>query len=240
MIQPRSNKSRWLILGVIALFFVVVVVFVVRMVRMEYRHHDRTNRMKHVGMGIHRYWQAKGIFPSAVNTDESGKPLSSWRYSIYPYLPENDQISKTNVPWNDSASQTVANISCYAFCWSPKGKSPENLTTNVMAITGPDTMFDEERTVSYSDTDTRDTVVAISVSNSGIHWTEPGDIDIRDVPDSITQGIDGEGVYVLFADGSVILLRPNVPLDDLRKFFTIEGAKKYDSEKVLGPYYWNK
>jgi hypothetical protein len=34
----------------------------------------------------------------------------------------------------------------------------------------------------------------------------------------------------------VWFLRHDVPLAELREFFTIDGAKRHDREQVLGPY----
>jgi hypothetical protein len=65
---------------------------------------------------------------------------------------------------------------------------------------------------------------------------EPGDLPIDKISASITQGLDGGGLCVLFADGSVSFVRADVPLDDLRKFFTIEGAKQHRREEILGPF----
>jgi hypothetical protein len=41
---------------------------------------------------------------------------------------------------------------------------------------------------------------------------------------------------VVFADGQVWFLSADIPLEDVRKFLTIDGAKKHDREQVLGPY----
>jgi hypothetical protein len=43
-------------------------------------------------------------------------------------------------------------------------------------------------------------------------------------------------VHVLFADEAVWFLDRDVALEDLKKFFTIEDAKQYEREQVLGPY----
>ncbi len=55
-------------------------------------------------------------------------------------------------------------------------------------------------------------------------------------PDNLTKGPVGDGFHVLFADGAVWFLRADVPLAEVKKFFTIEGSKQYDREVVLKPY----
>jgi hypothetical protein len=64
----------------------------------------------------------------------------------------------------------------------------------------------------------------------------PFDLSLDAIPASIVRGIDGEGFQVLFADGSIWFLSASVPIEDVKKFCTIEGAKKYDREQVLAPY----
>ena len=41
---------------------------------------------------------------------------------------------------------------------------------------------------------------------------------------------------MIFADGSVWFLAAETPWAEVRKFLTIEGAKRYDREEVLGPF----
>ena len=52
-------------------------------------------------------------------------------------------------------------------------------------------------------------------------------------------GISGQnkgGFVVLFADGQAWFLSEKIPFATLEKFFTIEGAKRYSREKLLGPF----
>jgi hypothetical protein len=111
----------------------------------------------------------------------------------------------------------------------------DSTNTRVVGIAGPGTPFDGERICRLTDIDS-DTILAIEVADFDRHWMEPGDLSLDEVPEAITKGIDGQGVHVLFADGRVWYLRADVPLDDLKKFFTIAGAREHDREQVLGPY----
>lgn len=106
---------------------------------------------------------------------------------------------------------------------------------NVVVITGPGAPFDGQRICRLTDIDS-DTILAIEVADFDRHWMEPGDLSLDEASETITRGLDGDGVHVLFADVSVWYLRADVPLPDLKKFLTIAGAKQYDREQVLGPY----
>jgi len=164
------------------------------------------------------YW---GKLPPAVMVDKGGKVYGSWRFALMPFcgleqLPEWD-LRET---WDSPANRELRNTRLELFCFQASEDSPRNLETNVVAITGPDTTFDGIQRRRLGDLPPN-LVLAIDVADSGIPWMSAGDIDIRHVPDSITQGVSGSGVHVLFADGEVWHLRKDVPLSVLKAFFTI-------------------
>jgi hypothetical protein len=137
--------------------------------------------------------------------------------------------------WSDPHGHVWPLIRLFAYCFDEGEGLLANSETNVVAITGPGTAFDGDRTYPVADL-AADTIVAIEIKDSGFLWPEPGDLDIHEIPESITGGIDGDGVHVLFADGAVWFLRNEVPLENLKKFFTVEGAKRFDREQLLGLY----
>src|SRR5262249_42651950 len=111
--------------------------------------------------------------------------------------------------------------------------SPDQLETNIVAITGPGTAFDEDHPTRLKDIPPS-TILCIEIAHSGIHWMAPGDLRLGKLPQSLSRGLDGRGLHVGCADGSVWFVTADVPLSEVEKLCTIEGAKKYDREKVLG------
>jgi hypothetical protein len=81
-----------------------------------------------------------------------------------------------------------------------------------------------------------DTILIVEVRNTGIHWMEPGDLDLRHLPQTIAADTSADSFHVGFADGEVWLLDAKVPVDELRKFLTLEGARQWDRQSCLGPY----
>jgi hypothetical protein len=88
-----------------------------------------------------------------------------------------------------------------------------------------------------------DAILVVEVNHSGIHYRQPGDLDIRTMPREINPpkgvGISsalGDRFHVGFADGAVWALSPEIPFETLEKFFTVESAKQYDRDELLGPY----
>ncbi|MEK6250060.1 MAG: hypothetical protein N2C12_17885 [Planctomycetales bacterium] len=114
--------------------------------------------------------------------------------------------------------------------------------TNVSVVTGPDTPFDESRTQDLKEMD-EDTIILVEVRDSGVHWAQPWDLDLRTMPSEINPtngtGISGNfdgGFFVGFADGKVWFLDNDIPFDQLKPFLTLSGARELDREEVLEPY----
>jgi prepilin-type processing-associated H-X9-DG protein len=79
---------------------------------------------------------------------------------------------------------------------------------------------------------TSNTILVVEVANSGIHWMDPRDLHIDQMPMSVgtsmTQGISSHHpnvVMALFADGHTQALTGNTPPEILRALFTIAGAE---------------
>lgn len=197
----------------------------------------RANSLKQIGFGFHNCHDSQKRFPAAVHTDESGRPLCSWRLRLLPFM-EGIMIGiHYGKPWDDPVHRQVTADPRYnLFSLAADGNSPDRFHTDFVALTGPGTPLDEGQGCRIEDLDTSDTILVIEVAESNIHWTAPGDLNIDEIPEANTAGPDGGGVHVLFANGEVWFLHRDVPLVDLKQFFTIEGGEKYDREKLLAPY----
>jgi hypothetical protein len=135
-------------------------------------------------------------------------------------------------------------IPCRMFCFRPslQDKSKQCMT-NVFAITGPGTAFDDEKPKIRMKDLPPELILLAEVRESGVHWMAPGDFDVRTMPavcgDPQGKGISGtlpDGFFVAFADGEAWFLSNDTPFEELKKFFTIDECKKHSREKTLGPY----
>ena len=191
--------------------------------------------LKEIGLAFRWLDEAYGRLPPAVRLDEQGKPLSSWRFQICPFLESFMQGVDYDKPWNDPENRTAMVAFAPFFCGQQNESSPTRFHTRFMVVTGPGTPFDGQRVCRLADLDD-DTVLVVKVISSGVHWMEPGDLSIDQLPASLAQGPGGDGLCVLFADGAVWLLDKDTPIEKLKPFFTIEGAKQNDRQTLLGPY----
>ncbi len=181
----------------------------------------------------------------------SGRALYSWRAEVATYR-DNWFFNgggdwDPSLPWSDPANKQMADYP-WQFCYDAlvgwEFPRDYNTDTFMMAITGPGTPLGDGDEVpkSLEDLD-GDTILVVEVRDSGLHWMAPGDLDIGAMP-RVINGLDGKGIssrhrggfHALFADERIWFLSEDVPFDELEKFFTVEGAKKYDAEQCLGAY----
>ncbi len=191
-----------------------------------------SKNMRQAVLGLLFFEQAYDRLPPAVHRDKTGRPLCSWRLRVIPFIVGIMLTIEYDRRWDDPLNQWLSTRPWFTFCWLP---DENRLHTNIVAITGRGTAFEEGRVTRGKDI-APDTILAVEIAKSNICWAEPGDLDIAHVPESIVRGMDGSGVHVAFADGEVWYIRADVPLGELKKFFTIEGAKRYHREQVLRPY----
>lgn len=207
---------------------------------------EYNDRHGHLPFPIRRETAGRPTKPGMPNG--SGRALYSWRAEVAIYRGINmggdwDPSSA----WNDPANRRMAEYP-WQFCYDGlvKWRAPKNYSrkTCMMAITGPGTPLGDgnEPPKSLRDLD-GDTILVVEVRDSGIHWMAPGDLDIRTMPRAI-KAADGQGIssrypggfHVLLADWRIWFVSQDVPFEKLEKFFTVEGARKYDAAELLGPY----
>jgi hypothetical protein len=179
------------------------------------------------------YELERHYLPPAVNRDSHGRPLSSWRFGITPFFQSGFTGMRLDARWDDPINRRWASKSPRCYCFAANAAASHH--TNIVAVTGPGTAFDPARQWRSEDLPIA-TILLIEIANSGLHWMQPGDLSIDHVPPTITSGLYGKGVHVVFANGDVWFLKNDVPLENLKKFFTIDGAKKNDRNVLLRPY----
>ena len=181
-----------------------------------------------------------------------GEPLYSWRLELLPYMEISSQHKWVPAEsWNSPSNRDLVQMS-FAFSYDESRRSRKPVETGVqtfpettvLAITGPGTAFGagQEPPKSLKEIP-GNTILVVESRTSGIPWPSPGDFDLRTMPQTINapdgKGISSrypEGFNVIFADTQVWFLSHDVPFENLKKFFTIEDAKKYDRERLLGPF----
>lgn len=212
---------------------IVLAFFAVRMARVTQQREHRANCLKQIGSALQSFDDRYKRLPLAVHTDASGRPLSSWRFQLVPFLEAIMRDLDYQGRWDDPRNVWLTRRPSWVYCLPMEPVSTKSLHTNVVAITGPGTAFDGDKECRLCNLAPH-TILAIEIVDSGIPWAAPGDLALEDVTQSILQGVDGKGVQVLFANGHVGLIPADMPLDDFKNLCTIKGAKKHDGKQVPG------
>jgi len=202
-----------------------------------------------LGLMLQNYSDTFGSLPPPIARDGSGKPVHSWRLTVLPLDANPGFMTDTaglmdwpiGEPWN-----APGNAWCKATntAYSYDGRSDgEASSTNIVAITGPGTAFGDGNSVApKSITELpHDAILCVEARATDIHWMEPRDFDIRNLPNTINgaAGISSRyqaGFHVLFADGDVWFISHSVPFETLAKFLSVDDAEKHDRQQVLGEY----
>ena len=81
-----------------------------------------------------------------------------------------------------------------------------------------------------------DTILLIEIEDSDTPWAAPGDLDVDELEQRHMSGVDGDGVFIAFADLEVWYLRQNLPVEVVKRFCRVETAAIRDRDVELGPY----
>jgi hypothetical protein len=187
---------------------------------------------------LHELADQDPLLPYAVqrrdNSDPNSEALYSWRCFVPRNLGYQTMSHDLTSSWDAPTNAAMRAVRPHMFCADQTSAS--NGHTQFLAITGPGTAFGDGTSPPRALLSLpADTILIVETRNSGIHWTEPGDFDIRTMPRTIDShdgtGISGHyprGFHVAFADAEYWCLS--------NKFFSVEGAENNDREELLGPY----
>lgn len=193
------------------------------------------------------YEADNGQLPAAGGGSDGSMTQPSWRVALLPYLEYSHVYAqyKQDEPWNGESNSALATrLGTPREYRSPVYDNPQPDCTQYVAVVGPGTAWDPDgprRLADLSET-TPDLILLVDSPMSDIHWMEPRDLSLEQMSAEAIARRDREGVprligrFVLFADGQAWQLNEDCPESEIAKFFTIEGARKYHREEVLGPY----
>jgi hypothetical protein len=193
---------------------------------------------RQIAMALANYAEAFGTLPPS----QSGTPGYSWRFAIQPFI-EGPGVAGMDpaVSWNDPRYATWAALRhpCYSF------GTDESKDTNVVAVVGTDTAWNL-RGRSETSAPSSDTLLCVECRGTGVHWMEPGDLNIdddrldggtvRDSKGSFRLGNGCGGIHLLFGDFTVWYLSDATPIEEIRKFMTMGGDRKFDRDAGLKAY----
>ncbi len=224
--MTRSSKLwRCLLLAVIAGLVGVALVGEVRSRRQVVAMKTTKDRLKQIELALHSYHEEYRSFPPVYVKGPDDRMWHSWRTLLLPYLGEQDFAAKYRFdePWDGPHNRELA-AKCPEVFQSPHwGAEPGK--TNFYGVVGPGTAWPTRHPIGYRD--------ALNGTSNTIHvvegpplvtWLQPRDLSYREW-NAALRSPGGNGLHVVFMDGSVRFLRPTLPKQTLMRLLTVSPGK---------------
>jgi len=212
----------------------------VRQAREAARASQCVGNFKQIALALANYHSAFDCFPPAYVADATGKPMHSWRVLILPFLEQSVLYNAYDFaePWDGPNNRLL--IDRIPSPYNCPSRGAGRGLTSYVAIVGPDTAFPHASI--RKSTDIRDgtsrTILGGEVSNIGIVWTEPRDLDVATmswaIDDPARPGLSSfhdRGPAVAFVDGYIRRLGTFRPPGTLKALTTIDGGEPVDLDK---------
>lgn len=245
-----SGSTVWIVVavvcggGVVAVAVLAILIALllpaVQQAREAARRAQCRNNLKQIALALHNYHDAYGAFPPAYVADEDGNPMHSWRVLILPFLGETALYRSYDLsqPWDSPANQFVLDNMPAVFRCPSHPQDPASTMTHYAGVFGPGCVFEKPEgafaapeAVSIRDiTDgTSNTLLVGEVTDAGIPWTKPEDIDVTQHP-TLNQpgGFSSHhvgGVNFVMCDGAVRFISENIGTPTLKLLFTTNDAQ---------------
>jgi hypothetical protein len=192
--------------------------------------------LKQIGLALQNYHDDYQSLPPAYIADAAGRPMHSWRVLILPYLEQKALYDKYdfNEPWNGPNNSKLHN-ELRVFCCPSRSAPYENRDTNYVVVAGTETAWPGDKAVGFGNiTDgPSNTILVVEITNSGIHWMEPRDLDFAQMPMAVNPQ-HGRGIssahpnvaLVVFADGHTYALTTKTQPETVRRLLTIADGER--------------
>jgi hypothetical protein len=235
-----ANLTRivywFLAVGSVIALFIFLLLPNVRYAPEAARRMQCSNHLKQIGLALQNYHDGYGTLPPAYVADAEGKPMHSWRVLILPYMEHKGLYTRYNFnePWNGPNNSRLHREVVHEFC-CPSRSRQESTETSYVAVVDPQTAWPREKAIGFSSvTDgNSNTILVVEMAKSGIHWMEPRDLQMAEIPIAVNQkgsrGISSEHANValaLFADGHTAALTYNTPAEIIRRLLTIADGEQ--------------
>lgn len=201
------------------------------------RHMVMCSHFKQQVLAIHNYHADQKVVPQAVTYNANHELAYGWRTSLLDYLEAGSLFAgyDKNAAWNSIANANHCNLPL-ELLQRPKVRNKVANATNIVAVTGPGTLFPDDRFTTFADVtdDPATTIMLVEIDNSDILGYEPRDLHIHTMsflindPDRSQPCMGNrraKGAWVGMVDGSVKFIPENTPPETLKAMLTIAGGE---------------
>lgn len=196
------------------------------------------NNLSRIARALSTYAATHGAYPPAVTYDKDGKPMHSWRVLILQELGEYDTHNKYKFdePWDSPDNSTLVGTQCPRVFISPARPDHQYAAeSSYFLVVGDGTIF-PSTTPPLTPSQIRDgqdnTLIVVEAQNTSHVWTEPIDVDFRNLKGTANSvGIGGthtQGFTAGFADGTSAWIPNDTPTEQIRSLITVNGNEPVD------------
>jgi prepilin-type processing-associated H-X9-DG protein len=231
-VTGKGMARTGIMLGAVTTFMVVLVGLLA-----EGREPSRralcASNLKQIGMAMHNYVSAFGVFPPAATYDRDGKPLLSWRVLLLPYLEQGDLYKQFHLDEAfDSASNKPLGDRMPRVFECPSGELSQGLTTYEI-IVDPRSMFTGKPTgVPLANViDGTSKTLLVVEGASPVLWTKPDGLALVSSKPLLGMGSKHPGRFnAVMVDGSLRFEKTEggdaISPQDLRALVTRDGNEQ--------------
>jgi Tol biopolymer transport system component len=198
-----------------------------------------TQNLRRLGLALHNYHDTFRRLPPAYRSDESGKPLLSWRVLVLPFLEQGPLYEQFHLdePWDSEHNRKLI-AAMPAVFRSPQSRAQPG-KTNYLGVGGQRGIFPGKEGIRFASImdGMSNTIAVVEVDDAAaIEWTRPGDFepDVGDLTGTLG-GLRNGQFLALLADGSVDLLSSRVPRSTLYALFTRDDGQVRQSPSRQSP-----
>ncbi|MBC8356291.1 MAG: DUF1559 domain-containing protein [Planctomycetes bacterium] len=203
----------------------------------QVRRRRNGDKFKQILLGMHNYHDVYRSFPPRVDDrDADGRSGLSWRVHLLPLINERKLYKEfaLDQPWDSPHNKRL--IEKMPNVYESQWLGIKTGHTTFLAPAGEDTIFGGPKAVAFNNIidGTSNTMTLVEVKPSlSVPWTAPKDYAFNPTlpAEGLRVGTDGRFLAAL-ADGSVQMLRANIPAELFLRLFQMSDRKVIDWKEV--------
>jgi len=238
--------KKWIALCIISIVCIATAIFVVGTLKNWADKCATVVRLRQICLGLSNYRDNNLLFARDRGYPHSevfyeGNSIGSWRYALLPYLASygNELNVITTTPWQNTRFADVPTKNGLDFYRFTNHVNDEGYpTTNILAVIGPDTVFDSEVPGYFPNS-----ILLLAVGDTQIPWGMPGDFEVDEHGNPVNEWpppLFDSWYGVVLGGGDIYLLDGKIPKEKLQPFLTKTNAKNLNPEKEWERYILTK
>lgn len=211
--KPPRLRLRTLLVLLVPLALVFWVVSAVRKERSAIRESACAGRLGWIALHLLNYRDTHGHFPSAALAMPGSAYPTSWRVRLDEFIREFSASPRSTTydpqrAWSSARNLPVSREVPWWYSCPNNEPNPARFASYVALIDGGVSSFERADAIPRGSPEAAEAILVIEYPNSDIPWTEPRDLDVKDLG-RLVQGADLTGLGVIFADGHKEQLSPS-------------------------------